>query len=233
MNLLWIILGLITLGLIISATCYTSLIKICKKYENYQTSLNLNGAEFIDRSIGFLNLKAHFTIFGKTFEDKFDPQKNIIVLSETTASSFSLTALSIASHELGHAIQKDKNSPLLALFIGLGFLKIVTDFLFVPTVIASIVLLFIPSFINIGIILLYVALGFWIVNFIYKLCSIPLEYNASNLAYKYLKENKLLTKKELKIAKKIMRAAGLTYVGGLFANLLKILKGIANSFSRK
>ena len=65
---------------------------------------------------------------------------------------------------------------------------------------------------------------------ILKIITIPLELNASKRAIKLLKEEHIFDKDELKQAKKVLRAAALTYVGGLFANLLRTLRAIDRSF---
>ncbi len=230
---IYVIIGIFVVGLTISATCYGRLKKLCKKYERYQTSLNLTGSEFINRSINILNLKSHYAINGGEFSDKYLIKQDVIVLSDNTANSMSLTAISIASHELGHAMQRNKNSALLYINSHMSIISRISEFLLLPVIIAGLVLLLFSSTFDSGVILLYTAVCFWVATIIYRLLTIPLEFNASKLATKYLIELDIMSNQEIKIAKKIMSAAAFTYVGSLFINLLKFLKMFFGSFSRK
>ena len=56
------------------------------------------------------------------------------------------------------------------------------------------------------------------------LLLLPIEYNASNRALKILDEHKILKGEELVGAKKVLRAAGLTYVAAATASVLSLLR---------
>jgi len=232
MVLLWIVIGIFAVGILISATCFGRLKNVCRRYGSFPSGANLSGAEFIERAIYILKLKSHYTIFGGEFDDKYLYNKDLIVLSEPTANSSSITAISVAAHELGHAVQKNKNSTLLFVHVFMGAISSIAEFFLFPAILAGIILLFIGTTYTAGITVLYVAIGLWVATIIYRLLSIPVEYGASKIAHKFLTEFEILDKKELKIANKILKAAALTYVGSLFFNILKFFRAIIKSFSR-
>ena len=91
-------------------------------------------------------------------------------------------------------------------------------------------MLFFPEYELVGLILLISLLGIWVLSIITRLITIPMEYEASKIAYNMLKDNRVLTRAELKITKKILKAAALTYVAALFINVLNLLRRIKYSF---
>ena len=80
--------------------------------------------------------------------------------------------------------------------------------------------------ISIGIILF--SLGVFI-----SLLLLPIEYNASNRALAILENNRLMTEDELAGAKKVLRAAGLTYVAAAAASVLTLLRLLMLSNRRR
>ena len=92
--------------------------------------------------------------------------------------------------------------------------------------------MFFDKYFYAGVTCLLVVIGIWILSVITRCVTIPMEYEASKIAYNILKDNHILTRSELKITKKILNAAALTYVGALFINILNILRSIKYSFRR-
>ena len=164
--------------------------------------------------------------------DAYLIKKDIVVLSEDVANGRSVADLSVACHEIGHAMQKEDESAWLSIQMLFSFLKKLANFFMPIAFVIGLVLIFIPNYFNIALTLFCVTIGLWIITFLFKIILIPLELNASKRAYNILKDNKLFDKKELKICKKILSAAALTYIGSLFAGLYKIWYKIKKSFRR-
>ena len=59
---------------------------------------------------------------------------------------------------------------------------------------------------------------------IFQLVTLPVEFNASNRAGKQLKALKQFSQKELNGSKSMLTSAALTYVAGLVASLLELLR---------
>ena len=68
--------------------------------------------------------------------------------------------------------------------------------------------------------ILYIAIGVAACNLLARFLIIPIEYSASNIALKFLRENNILTPEELKIAKKLTDAAAFTYVAEFIKDIL-------------
>ena len=74
-----------------------------------------------------------------------------------------------------------------------------------------------PFLIDFGILLFLLAV-------IFQVITLPVEYNASNRALATLGDSGMLDEEELVGTKKVLRAAGLTYVAALAASLLSLLR---------
>lgn len=73
------------------------------------------------------------------------------------------------------------------------------------------------TLVNIGIILFSFAV-------LFQLVTLPVEFNASGRALKILKEQNMLQGSELGGARKVLRAAAMTYVASMVAILLQLLR---------
>lgn len=150
--------------------------------------------------------------------DHYDPRANILRLSDATYSSSSIAAIGVAAHEAGHAIQHEEGYmpnrvrgtlvPVARIGSTMG-----------PYMAIFGIILELPFLINIGILLFTGA-------FIFYLITLPVEFNASSRAVRILEEQGILTGEELAGARKVLRAAALTYVASAlvaFASLLRLL----------
>ena len=165
------------------------------------------------------------TISGK-LTDNYNPTKNCVSLSESVANSDSIAALGIALHEVGHAIQHNKNYIPAKLRNGVvRFTNFVSTLLW-PMVIIGLLCNFVWLNGLLGQIFMFSGVAFFGLAVILNLVTLPVEYNASNRALKILEETKILDSSELPGCKKVLRAAGLTYVAALVLGILNLLRFI-------
>ena len=157
--------------------------------------------------------------------DHFDPSANVIRLSDSTYNSDSVAAIGVAAHEAGHAVQyangyapiKIRNSMVPAVNL--------CSTLAMPLFIIGLILQMV-NLANIGIILFSTAL-------IFQLVTLPVEFDASHRALKILNQSAMLEEDELKGAKKVLRAAAMTYVAAVLASALQLLRLVLISNSRR
>ena len=223
---------LLIVGTIFAATSYNRLIRAYNKYDNAFTYSNLNGLEFAQYAIPKLGLKTKIAFTEKQLGDFYSPKKDVIVISTRSAQNRSVASVCITAHELGHAVQKKTKSALYVLQRIVVFITILAKYLFFPVIIAGIVLLFFEQYFDIGKILILIALGSLVFSYILKIVTIPVEYNASKIAYNFLKQNHVLDAGELKAAKKMLNVAAGTYVASLFMGILNFFRSIGRSFKR-
>lgn len=219
-------------GMIFAATSYSRLLRAYNRYAHAFTYRNMSGLEFAEYAIPKLGLNTKISFTEKELGEFYSPKKDIIVISTTSARSRSVASVCITAHELGHAVQKKTKSKLYLLQRFVVLLTRIARFLVVPILIAGIVLLFFPEYNEIGKVLILVALASILLSYILKIVTIPVEYNASKIAYNFLKENHILDEGELKAARKMLNVAASTYVASLFVGFLNFFRSIGRSFKR-
>jgi len=157
--------------------------------------------------------------------DHFDPSANVIRLSQSTYNSDSVAAIGVAAHEAGHAVQHaEKYAPILIRNSMVPVVNICST-IALPMFLIGLVLGRV-GLANLGIILYSGALLFQIV-------TLPVEFNASKRAIKILDSSAILEEDELKGAKKVLRAAAMTYVAAVLASALQILRLVLINNSRR
>lgn len=216
--------------LLFSATAYNRFVKAYNKYIQVTISRNLTGLQFANYMILKSRLKTKIYLTEEKFADSYFYKKNHIVLSTQVANTSSIAGVAITAHELGHALQHKNKNFLFVLSNILAFISRVGKFILLPLVLAGIVLLFFAEYNYVGQILLIVSACFIILSYMLKLVNIPVEYGASKIAYNFLKDNKILNKNELKLAKKMLNIAGQTYIASLFIGFVRFFNKLGGSF---
>ena len=197
--------------------------RIMAKYNYQRTDIPGTGGQFAKHLITNLNLEGCEVTEDKTgLGDHYDPGNKTVALSKKNFESKSLTALVVASHEIGHAYQdKTGYKPLelrtkLIVFAGIAE-KIASLILF-----ASPLITFLTKMPILGAIVFVSAFGVMILPVLIHLVTLPTEFDASFkralpiLSTGYLKDD------DLKIARKILFACSLTYVAASMAGLLNL-----------
>ena len=206
---------LITLAITLGSSAY---IKIqYKKTKNIKNNKGLSGAEVARKILdanGLDNVKI-YEVSGE-LGDHYDPTKKTVALSSEIYNGISIAAVSVASHECGHAIQ-DKNGyfflrfrnsivPIVNLASKVGYVAILVG------IFTSLV-----KFLWIGIFLEFIILFF-------QLLTLPVEFNASDRALHQISKLGIVDRDEMRKCKGMLTAAALTYVAGVAAAILQILR---------
>lgn len=230
--LIGVFLGLLVLILIFSATSYTRMVKTYKKYDKEFIYCNLTGLEFTEWAIDALELETKIYLLDKELDECYLPKKDIVCISNHTAETSSVSSICVAAHELGHAVQNKKQTSLFVLQSCLTILAKICTILFPLLLLSGIVLIFFPAYQDIAGILLLSSVIAIFFNFLLKIFTIPMEMEASKIAFKFLKENNVLVGAELKHGKKVLNAAIGTYVASLFMGIIKFFRRLGRSFRR-
>lgn len=150
--------------------------------------------------------------------DHYDPIARVVRLSEPVYYERSIAAISVACHEVGHAIQHQQHYPALVMrhrmfpvvrfASGLAPFLLIAGFLFSAT-----------NLIGLGIIFFAAAVAF-------QLVTLPVEFNASNRARDIMIAEGFIRSDEERGVAKVLNAAALTYVAAALIALLQLLKFI-------
>ncbi|HOP99260.1 MAG TPA: zinc metallopeptidase [Acetivibrio clariflavus] len=189
------------------------------KYSRVGNSRSMTGADIarmiLDRN-GLYDVKVE--AYPGDLTDHYDPRTRVVRLSRSVYNSTSVSAVGVAAHETGHAIQHKEGYGPLGLRSSLVPIANIGSSIG-PTM-AIIGLIFgMPFLIKLGIILFGAAVLFYIV-------TLPVEFNASSRAIRTLEDTGIFNYNEIDHAKKVLRAAAMTYVASAavaVANLLRLI----------
>jgi Zn-dependent membrane protease YugP len=148
--------------------------------------------------------------------DHYNPKDNTIYLSEPVYHAATIAAVGVACHEAGHAVQyamgygpiRVRNAIIPATQFG-------SKFSFVLLLIG--LLLYSQPLFLLGIVL-------FSLTTIFQLITLPVEFNASRRAIETIEGQGLLYEDEIGGAKKVLRAAAMTYVAALLMSMLQLLR---------
>jgi len=158
--------------------------------------------------------------------DNFDPRRNVVNLSQGTATKPSVASMAIAAHELGHVQQYQTGSALIKTR---NFL--VPALQFSPTV--AYIAIFAGLIFNIlG--LVWIGILFFSLMVLFTVLTLPVEFDASRRGLKLLTEAGLMqTDNDRRGAKTVLRAAALTYVAAAITSVLTLLYYISLANRRR
>jgi Zn-dependent membrane protease YugP len=211
--LLWVALP----AMVISGIAQMFVTGAYSKYSRVRNGRGMTGPQVADAIFDRTSL-APIPIQGVAGQltDHFDPQQNVVRLSEGNVSQPSIAAMAITAHELGHVQQYQSRSPLIALR---QFLVPAVQFgpnIAYMLILAGIMLNFIG--------LAYVGLALFGLSTVFMLITLPVEIDASRRAMVLLQESGLLvTEEDRQGARQVLMAAAATYLAALITSVLTLL----------
>ncbi|WP_246075741.1 zinc metallopeptidase [Aliikangiella marina] len=182
-------------------------------------------ANHLLRQFGLANVKLEET---KPGTDHYDPQDNAVRLSPEYFQGKSLTAVAVAAHEVGHAIQFNRNEPVSFLrkrFLGKAHLmqKIGVYLLMGIPLIAGIIR--IP---HVAGLMLFIGLLTLLSSVFIYMAILPEEWDASfNKALPILEKGGYVPATYMPAIRQILKACALTYVAAALADVLSLWRWLA------
>ena len=148
--------------------------------------------------------------------DNYNPTNKTLNLSEEVYGGASVSAVAVAAHECGHAIQHATAYPLLMLR------KSIVPICNIGSMGSYIAILLGILFSKTGLITLGAVLFSGIVFF--NLVTLPVEVDASRRAMHEVERLGILTEDEMVGGKKVLTAAGMTYFISLVTSIVQLLR---------
>ncbi len=148
--------------------------------------------------------------------DHYDPRSRRLSLSQSVYGNHSLAAIGVAAHEVGHAIQHQQGYAPLGLRSALVPLANVGSTAAWPLLLLGLVFSFQP--------LVWVGIGVFSFAVLFQLVTLPVELNASRRALALLEQGGYLAEEELPGARRVLRAAALTYLAATITAILQLLR---------
>ncbi len=175
-------------------------------------------------NFGLYNIKVEETSAG----DHYDPTDKAVRLTPDNYSGYSLTAVTVAAHEVGHAIQDSRSEPLFQARQKLVKTAIVGERIAGMMLVAAPILLVLTRVPQAGALTMLIGVVSMALSSLVHLMTLPVEFDASyGKALPILKKGGYLHDGDIEHAEKILKAAALTYVAASLTSLLNLGRWIA------
>jgi Zn-dependent membrane protease YugP len=216
---------LVILALIFGPSLWVKL--VMKRYSLEKPEIPGTGGELAQHLIERFSLKdveVEVTELG----DHYDPIEKKVRLLREHYESKSLTAIAIAAHEIGHAIQDQQGDKRLATRTKMAPVVDKVARWSVAIISLSPVIGIITRHPMPFSLLLFLGLSGFIARMMIHVVTLPIEFDASfSKALPILREGKYVSQSNEKAVSRILRAAALTYVSAALADILNLGRWIA------
>ncbi len=196
---------------------------VMKKYGQDSSDIPGTGGELAEHLISRFELEGYIVERADKMGDHFDPDAKAVRLTDQNYSGKSLTAVAVAAHEVGHAIQhfrqekifelRKKYIPKAIFFQKLGVMSLAL-FPFIAVIIKA------PA---VMVATIAVSLAFQFIGALAYLIVLPEEWDASfNKALPILIDGEYIEPNQEEAVRDILKAAALTYFAAALASMLNI-----------
>lgn len=188
-----------------------------KKYLKKDCSKKLCGQEVARMILDKNGLQDVYVVkTNGTLTDHYDPKRKVVRLSEAVYSGETISSLAIAAHECGHAIQ-DKEG-----YMYMRFRSFIFPFVNIATSLSYWIICigFLLELLD----MVYLGVGLTCFGLLFQIVTLPVEFDASKRARHELNNLDIVSEEESDGVKKVLVSAALTYVAGVLASALQILR---------
>lgn len=216
----WIlIIGIMVVSWWVSSTLKSKF----KKYSKEYLSNGLTGAQIAQKMLndnGIYDVKVISTPGQLT--DHYDPRNKTVNLSEAVYNQRNSAAAAVAAHEVGHAIQHAKAYSWLEMRSQLvPLVQIAANYS--QWVIMGGLLLYTMVSAGVGQTVLLLGIIMFGLGTLFSFITLPVEYDASNRALAWLKNQNMLTPNEYAQSEDALKWAARTYVVAAVGSLATLL----------
>jgi uncharacterized protein len=195
------------------------------KYSKVSTSRGLT-AEEVSRDILASDGNSGVAIepIAGELTDNYDPNANVLHLSQGVFGARSIAAIGIAAHECGHAMQDRHDYGPLKLRIAIVPVVNIGSKLYFPIFLMGLIFTWKP--------LMIIGIVCFALTLVFSLITLPVEFNASHRAKETLAAGGYVTAEEMKGVNAVLDAAALTYVAAAISALLMLVRLLILSRNR-
>lgn len=189
-----------------------------KKYRKVHASTGMTGADAAYRILQREGLGDVSVICLQSSDgDHYDPRSKQVCLSYENFYGSTVTAVAVAAHECGHAIQHEESYVPLSIRSALVPVVNIASNLGMPIILLGVFLSWNSFLIRLGILAFASAV-------LFQLVTLPVEFNASHRAVVKISEYGLLSETENQGTKRVLTAAALTYVAATASSILQLIR---------
>ena len=209
---------LVIIGMLLCLGASAYVKSTMNKYSRIRSQRGLSGAEIATRILSQEGINdVRVECLQNNRGDHYDPKNKVVRLSHENYHSSSITAVGVAAHECGHAIQHAKGYSFLQVRSALVPVVNIGSTLGIP-------LIFIGVFLSWNSVLIQIGILAFSLSVLFQLVTLPVEFNASSRAVAKVEQYGLLSVEENEGCKKVLRAAAFTYVAAAASSILQLLR---------
>lgn len=187
------------------------------RYKKVKNNKGLSGLDVARQILDKHGLQdVYVTATDGKLSDHYDPTRKVVRLSKDIYNGTSIASVSVAAHEVGHALQdkdgyafmrlRSKMVPIVNFSSSAGYFAILFGFFF--------------GYFS----LIWIGIFLEIIILLFQLITLPVEFDASRRAKAELVENNMLDANEVKKSSRMLTAAAFTYVASVLTAVLQILR---------
>lgn len=193
------------------------------RYTKELPDLPGTGGQFAEHLLKRFEINDILVEEGQKDGDHYSPKEKKIRLSPVIFHGKSISAIAIAAHEVGHAIQYHRKESITRLRDNLTPIAFIGEKISLGLITLSPILILIFKVPQIGILSIFASLLALGLSVLIQFVILPMEWDASfNKALPIIKEGGYLKNDEIPAARKILRAAAMTYVAATLSSILNI-----------
>lgn len=187
------------------------------KYRNVKNEKKLSGYDVARKILDAHDLKDMYIVETKgTLSDHYDPSQKVVRLSKEIYHGKSIASIAVAAHECGHAIQDQEG------YVYMRFRSFLFPVVHFTTTFSYLIIALGILFQSLN--LIWIGIVFVGTGLLFQIVTLPVEIDASKRAAKELEELSLAKEEEQNDIKNMLIAAASTYVAGVLASALELLR---------
>ena len=195
-----------------------------RTYSQVPVSTGITGAEaaraMMDAN-GLSGVAINILNGGNSLVNYYDPKSKSLNLSREVYASRSVSAVCIACHEVGHALQDATHYAPLALRNGIVPVVNLTQMVSWPLIFFGLIMSAASPY---GSLLFLIGVICFLFVIFFHLITLPVEFNASNRALANLRELRLVNEDDYIGSRTVLKAAAMTYVAALATAIASLLR---------
>ena len=204
------------------------------KYAKVRTMRGLTGAQAAREILDANGLYDVTIEESKGFlSDHYDPRSRTLRLSPDVARQASISAVGVAAHESGHAIQHAQGYVPLKLRSAIVPAVQLGTWLGPLIIISGLGLEFLMQSTGLGLGIAWLGVGLYALVAFFSVVTLPVELDASARAKKLLYQYNIVDKQELAGVSSVLNAAAWTYVVAAIAALLELARWVLILMARR
>lgn len=191
-------------------------------YSNVHLRNGMSGKEIAEKMLadhGIHDVKV-ISVEGQ-LTDHYNPMNKTVNLSESVYMERNAAAAAVAAHECGHAVQHAVGYSMLQLRSKLVPIVNISSNLVQFVLMAGIAMIAMQA--AMGQVIFLIGVILFAMTTLFAFVTLPMEYDASNRAMKWLKQTGTITREELEGAEDSLKWAARTYLVAALGSLAQLL----------